>query len=337
MVIALFVGYKLYALVAINALVGLGLLVFKFWYVFRKCPVKIRLSFFNMNLLKQVLAYSVWVTVIGIAQRMLINIVPVLLGIFSGTKEIAIFSIGMTIEAYTWMFAVALGGLFMPKVSRMVAKENREDIIKLMIKVGRIQLMIVGIIVIGFITLGQQFLTLWIGNEFNRSYWVVLLLMIPGIVTFTQEIGYTLLYVENKIKYWGILLLSASLLTCFISILLSPRYGAIGSAIGISAAYVLCHGVGMNIVFSRILKIDIGRYFYECHFKYMFPFLITLGIGFCLKLIFSTGNVIVFIEKALVLSIVYVVLMWIMALNVSEKRMIKTLASKLSMGKIAIK
>lgn len=328
MVIALFAGYKLYALVAINALVGLCLLIFKFWYVFRKCPVKIRLSFFNMNLLKQVLAYSVWVTVIGIAQRMLINIVPVLLGIFSGTKEIAIFSIGMTIEAYTWMFAVALGGLFMPKVSRMVAKEKREDIIKLMIKVGRIQLMIVGIIVIGFITLGQQFLSLWIGNDFERSYWVVLFIMIPGLVTFTQEIAYTLLYVENKIKYWGILLLSASLLTFLISILLCPHYGAVGSAIGISVAYILCHGIGMNIVFSRILKIDIGRYFYECHFKFMFPFLITLGIGFSFRRIFPTDHLVFFIITAFVLLLMYIVLMWNLALNISEKSIVKSLVRR---------
>ena len=226
MVIALLAGYKLYALVAVNALVGIVMIVIKYLYLSRKVPIKIDFSYFDYDLLKQLFAFSAWVTVIGIAQRLLINITPTILGIFSGSDQIAVFAIGTTIEGYTWMFASALGGLFLPKVSRLMATENRDEVSRLMIKVGRIQLFVVGIIIIGFITLGKQFITLWVGDSFKQSYLVVLFLIVPGFITLTQQIAYTLLHVENKLKYWAVLFICASVLSIGLSMFLSPRYGA---------------------------------------------------------------------------------------------------------------
>ena len=63
------------------------------------------------------------------------------------------------IEGYVFTFASALNGLFLPKVTELSANtSNRSAITDLMIKVGRIQLFVIGILFIGIITLGEEFI-----------------------------------------------------------------------------------------------------------------------------------------------------------------------------------
>lgn len=330
MVVALMAGYKLYALVAVNAAVGLIIIIIKYSYLSKKIPLKVNYIYFDFNVLKELVMFSGWVTLVGIAQRLLITITPTILGIFSGPAEIAVFSIGLTIEAYTWMLATALGGLFLPKVTHLIANGNREEVGALMVKIGRLQLFIIGIVVIGFITLGKEFIFLWVGEDFKNSYLVALLLIVPKLITSPQEIAYTLLSVENKIKYWAMLFLCASVLSICISVLLSPKYGAIGSSLGIFIALFLCHIVGMNIVFVRVLRLDIKYFFKQCHMKFLLPFLLIILIGYFINIYIEASSIITFLPKAMLLFIIYVTILWFSAFNVYEKALINGLFQKIN-------
>ena len=226
------------------------------------------------------LPISSWVFVISIAQRLLLNIVPTILGIFSGSKQIAIFAIAMTLEGFIWTFAYALNGLFLPKVTKMVSgHQNRYEVSNLMIKVGRIQLLVIGLLITGVVVLGKSFIQLWMGADFILSYYVVLFLVVPGIITLSQEIAYTLLFVENEIKYRAILFILASVISIIIGVLLIPKLGALGPAIGVGTALILCHVVGMNIVYSKVLKLEIARFFKSVHLKMIWPQLLAGGLS----------------------------------------------------------
>ena len=329
MVIALFLGYKLYALVAINAGVGLLIIVIKLIYLSKTTAIKIDFFYKSRTLFRELFSFSVWITVIGVAQRLLMNITPTILAILSGTASIAVFSIGLVLEAYTFTFASALNGLFLPKVSELSAKKsNMVEISNLMIRVGRIQLFLVGILLIGIITLGKQFITLWMGPDFKDSYYVALFLILPGFITLTQEIGSTLLYVVNELKYRAFLFIGASIVSVIISILLAPKYGAVGSVIGIFTALIICHVIGMNFVYWKVLKIDIPRFFRECYVKMLLPLGLSLFAGFLIQVYIPAHNLLTFIPKALLLSIIYVLLMWLMGLNRSEKELILNFVRK---------
>src|SRR5690606_10002911 len=144
-------------LVLVNALIGLLIIFIKIYYIRKSTDVDLDISYKDSTLIKQLFGFSVWVTLIGIAQRLLINIAPTLLAVFSNTSAIAIFAIGSVMEGYVWTFARALNGLFLPKVANLSeTSKDRTAITNLMIKVGRIQLFIIGLIVVGIITLGSD-------------------------------------------------------------------------------------------------------------------------------------------------------------------------------------
>ncbi len=330
MVIALSLGHKIFALVAINAGIGVLIIGVKFFYLSKSTTLKINIRYWSKTFFRELFGFSVWITVIGVAQRLLLNITPAILGVYSGTIQIAIFAIGMTLEGYTWTFANALNGLFLPKVSRLnVKNENISEVTNLMIRVGRIQLFLVGLLLIGIITLGQQFIELWMGKDFGNSYYVAVLLILPRITSLTQGIGDTYMIVINKLKYKAFLLLGTSLLSVIISVLLAPVYGAIGSAIGIFTALILCYVVGMNIIYWKVLKLNISRFFYECHLKMLLPLCLSLVAGFFIQTYIPAHNLLTFFPKAVLLGVVYVVLMWVMGLNMDEKKMIRSPVEKL--------
>jgi O-antigen/teichoic acid export membrane protein len=332
MVLALSLGYKLFALVTINAGIGIILVAIKFVYFIKNVPIKVNYTYFNKNLLYEIFKFSMWITIIGISQRLFLNITPTILGIFSGTSQIAIFAIGITINGYTETFATALNGLFLPKVTGLAAKkDNVEEITKLMIKVSRIQLFVVGILIVGVISLGKQFVIFWMGPDFAQSYSVILLLILPSIITLTQEIGNTMLFVVNELKFRAFLFVGASVISVIISVILTPSLGALGAAIGIFIALVLCHVIGINIVYYKILKLNIPRFFRECHLKMIAPISLSLLAGFAINAYIPAHNLLTFIPKAIFLGIIYIILMWFLGLNIYEKEMIRGLVRKTSL------
>jgi O-antigen/teichoic acid export membrane protein len=326
MAIALFMGYKLYALVAINAIVGIVIIAIKFFYLNSATNIIIDFSYQSKEIFKQLFGFSVWVSVIGIAQRLLFNLAPTLLAIYSGTAAIAIFSIGNIMEGYVFAFASALNGLFLPKVAGLTSvSKNRKEVTYLMIRLGRIQLIIVGVFFIGIVTLGKEFISLWMGTDFEDSYLIVLLLISPGLISLTQGIASTLMFVENKVKYTALMYISSSVVSVLISLILIPIFGALGAAIGIFTGLFLFQVIGMNIVYYKIMKIDIFFFFKECFLKLSFPFTLSLLMGFLINYYIPSSNFLVFFSKAFLLGGSYLFFMWVFGLNFSEKKLIMNL------------
>lgn len=143
----LLMGYGLYALVLVNAISGLISIVVKIFFISKYTPQRISWKYRNNSELKEIAGYSGWVTVISLAQRCIFNIAPSILGALSGSIAIAILGIAISLEGYVYTFANALSGMFLPKISRILADDG--DVLPLMIKIGRIQIIITALIIGG--------------------------------------------------------------------------------------------------------------------------------------------------------------------------------------------
>ena len=150
---------------------------------------------------------------------------------------------------------------------------------------------------------------------------MALFLIAPGIITLTQEIANTALIAKNEIRYRAISSLMVATISIILSIILSQKYGALGSAFSIFIANVIGVVIFMNYVYYKILKINVFRFFKECHFKMIFPFLTTIIIGLCIQYFVPVHSLFLFMIKAGVLALIYILLMWIFALNKFEKQL----------------
>lgn len=324
MVMALLSGGGLYSLVIVNAAVGLLKVLIQYIFIRKKTLVRVDWKSRDRKVAREIAGFSIWTTVISVAQRFILNITPTVLGALSGSIQIAVFSVGMTIEGYTWTISHALGGLFLPKVTRMAQKNGGiEEIEALSVKVGRIQLLIVGLVLSGFASLGSEFMRLWMGQSFSDSFFVALLLIMPGFITLTQEIAYTALVALNHIKYRAYAALLTACVSVVLSIILSRGYGAIGSAIAIFIGNIVGFVIFINIVYVRILKLDILRFLKETHLSMLAPILLATAFGLILQIIFPTQSLIIFAIKAVAFAGIYFFLMWTISMNLFEKELIR--------------
>lgn len=332
MVIALYLGYKLYALVLINAFVGLILIGIRLIYMKKNINIKIDYSIRDKNLLSEVLKFSLLQTIVLIAQQFILNITPSILGITTNSSQIAVFSIGNTINGYIWSFAIALNGLFLPMISKLVYSGERcniKEINKLMIKIGRIQLLVIGALFTIFYAMGSEFINLWIGDKFQHSYYVALFLILTPLISTTLDIANNYLIAINEIKYRTIAVIIVATISIVLSYILSLKYGAIGSAAGICLGNMTGNVVFMCFIYIKKAKLDMSGFFKECHLKMISPIILTIIIGFTIQHFFPTKFILFFAIKAIILGIVYITLMWIISLNSYEKNLFLSVLNKL--------
>lgn len=327
MTVCLVLNYGLYALVMVNAISGVLTIAFKLWCIKRYTRQKISWHYFDKVGLKEIAGYSGWVTVIALAQRCIFNLAPSILGALSGSTSIAILGIAITLEGYTYTFANALNGMFLPKVSRVLANKNG-DIMPLMIKMGRIQIYIVGLIVFGVVCLGQDFIQLWVGDGFKDSYLCAVLIIIPSFFHLPQMIGNDAIFAANKVKQLSVIFIMMAILNIIGAVVLSPLLGATGICISVFIAY-LVRTIGMDVIFQKEMNLDVFYFFRETFVKLSVPMALCLICGFALEYAIPMTGWIGFIVKVGLFGGCYALITYSLAMNSSEKKLILTPVKKI--------
>ena len=324
MTACLLLGYGLFTLVIVNSLAGIIIILLKLNVLGWPRIKAIRWRFWDKHLMRAILGFSVWVTVILLAQRCIFNIAPSILAFYSTSAVITILGLSICLEGYTYSFASAINGMFLPRVSRMIQNGNRDDILALMIRVGRIQILIIGLICVGFVAVGRSFINAWLGLGFEEVYTCALMLILPSFLQLPQEIGNTTLYAENKVKLQAIVFTCMALLNIVLAFPLTKFFGVKGICFSIMVAY-LFRTISMDVIFYKHLNINIFRFFKESFIK-MFPFiLLSLGLSFfTIKFIALSGGWVAVAAEALICTTFYVLIMWFAVMNKEEKSLITT-------------
>lgn len=320
--VALAMGYGIYTLVLVNIIWNLLAISYKLYVVKRETSIKSNFTFWDFQLLKNVFSFSVWTTIISIMSRFIFNIMPSMLAAFAGASSVALFGLASTLEGYVFTFSDAVNGLFFAKTVRVANADNRdENMLSLMIQVGRINLSIVALVIVGFVVAGKEFVYLWLGEGYEIVYPCAVLMILPGVIYCPQQIARTALIAENKIKYQAWIYIAICLANVVIAAILCPIFGVLGAAMAIGITYSL-RLLLMSIVFQKKLKLSMSSFFYNCHFKMILPIGITLLAGMLVFNIQLEKSWIFFIMKCLCVALIYLVSMWFLGWNNAEKRLL---------------
>ena len=327
-VAALLMGWGLYSLVAVHVIAGLITVFVKFIFIKRGTPVKVNFKFFDKGLYKEIFGFSVWVTVSLLAQRLIFNITPSILGIVASTAAIAVFGVITTIEGYTYTITSAINGMFMPKISRIYAKNDGEnDITSLLLSVGKFQFALNGIIIVGFAVVGRLFIKLWMGPDYLDAYWGILLVTVPGLFFNSLQIGNTAMVVQNKVRLQAIIAVVSGVINVSLSFIFSHSFGVIGAALSIFVAYMF-RAIATNIVCYKKMHLDIPRFAKECYLRMSVPMLLTLAAGFGINYLISDAGWLSLIIKGGLVCVVYAIAVFFLGLGKSDRKAILGFAKK---------
>ena len=227
-------------------------------------------------------------------------------------------------------FSTAISGVLLPRVTKMEeAKASDEEFSSIFIKTGRIQYSILALIISGFILFGREFINLmWLGSEYDQSYFIACILMIPVTWPLIQSIGINILQAKNKHQYRTIILTITAIMNVIISIPLSKMYGGIGAAIGTCITLLIGPGVAMNIFYYKNIHINIPE-FWKNIFKMTIPVLICFVIGIIVKMIIPIKSNYNLLLQILIYAIIYIAIMWKFGINQYEKELFNKTIKKI--------
>lgn len=324
MVLLLVVGYKAVAMVVVTTLFNVVTLLINWWYCQNRLVIKIRFARFNWGFLKEVAIYSFWIFLNAIMDRIYWSTGQFVLGIYRGAVAIAVYAVAIQLQSMFMMFSTAISGVFLPRVTAMVAKENNEqEISNLFVRTGRLQYIIMAFILSAFIVFGKPFIQLWAGAGYEDAYYICLLFFIPLTIPLIQNLGITVLQARNQMKFRSLLYIVIALASLSLSILLAKPYGGYGCAFATSLALLIGQGLIMNIYYHCKQHLDMVKFWKEIIKMSLVPVcFVVAGLMVTNSAAFSIMSILNFVGLGLLFTVAYGLAFWYFGMNKDEKDLI---------------
>ena len=323
----LLMGYKSIAMVSVTVGISIITDIFFLYYTFRDLKQKFIFHSFERGLFKSLFIYTFFIAINLIVDQVNVNIDKLLLTRYRGTSAVAIYSVGFSLESYYLMFSTAVSGVFTPKIhliynsTNIDEKEKDKQLSSLFIKIGRIQFALLALIAGGMVFFCQAFIRYWAGEGYDEAYYVALLLIIPITIPLIQNVGIEIQQAKNKHQFRSVVYLIMAVMNLVLSIFLCQKYGAIGSAVGTSIAFVIANGIIMNIYYQKKLNIDIVA-FWKNILRMSMGLIVPVIIGILIRRFISISSIWVLLGVIIGYTVIYCISMWLLGLNSYEKELI---------------
>ena len=203
----------------------------------------------------------------------------------------------------------------------MAESNDNEQLTKLFTKVGRIQFLVLGLVLSGFIFFGSPFIKMWAGKEYSASYAVAILLVAPVTVPLIQNLGIEIQRAKNMHKARSVVYLFIAIANVFISIPLIKLIGPAGAALGTAISLIAGNIIFMNWYYHARIGMNM-IYFWKEIAKFIPALIAPCVVGIAImKLVNITGlvNLGVF---AVIYAAVYGLSMYFLGMNEEEKQLV---------------
>lgn len=215
--------------------------------------------------------------------------------------------------------STSVSSVFIPRINTIVAdNDDNAKLTDIFTRVGRIQFIVLALVLFGFILLGKYFISVWAGNGYDSAYYVVLLLIIPVTVPLIQNLGVEIQRAKNMHKFRSIVYFIIALGNVILSIPLTKAYGEVGAALGTAITMILGNVIIMNWYYQARVKLDM-KYFWNNIFSLLPAILVSFFIGLAVSKVIVVDSIINFIIVGCIYVLAYIICMYLFGLNSYEK------------------
>ncbi len=334
-VLLLLWGFKSIGLTVLGVLISVSGLLWGLFYTIRFLGVRLLFHKPDLRLYREMFIFSFWLLLNQLMDLFYWRAGAPILGSLSGMEAVTLFTIGITFAQYFMTASTAISGVITPKIMHMVAQDaSKEELTNMMIRVGRLQAVVLILILSVFAIYGESFLQLWVGNSVGEGTQVVwlgsLIVLIPLTLPLTQNIGLGLLQALNIHKGRAIILFYSSAICVILGAVLSYFYGAIGMFIGTAVSLAIGQGVMINFYYQRRAGLNIARFFRQTFAPLILPVVLMLAIGSGLQHVFAVESWTTFFALASGYALAGTVLLFYLYLTPQERQLFSVPLSKLT-------
>ena len=320
-VVVLLLGGGAVGIVVVDTLVNATSMLLIAAYTLGKTGVKFTLSAWDRALARDVGKYAFWVFVLILVSRFQWQSGQLILGRYMDTSAVAIYGVGVMLGTYYGAFATAFSSVFVPRASAMLAEgRSGQELTDFSIRVGRLSFLVLSLILGGFLLYGKQFIFLWVGKQYEPSYWIASIIMLAYTLPLVQSFVNSILESRKKLAFKAIVYIVTIPAGVGIGILLLNFYGMIGVAMGMAIGWGAALVV-MNIYYEKILRLDMLRFFAHVFAVALPVFLVALGCGMLIDRAFGLGWLSL-CAKLVMFILLFFLLMYQFFMNAEERALL---------------
>lgn len=325
----LFMGYGAVTLVVTATIVNIACLLTNVYYCFKYLDIHFRKGHFEKAFLYEISGYAFFIFLNAIMDKIYWGTGQFILGIVSGTIQVAIYAIAMQFMNMYMQFSNAISGVLLPKVTMMVANgATGKDLTSLMIKIGRLQYIVIGYILVMFFLVGKEFIYLWAGENYLSAYPMILILMVGLLIALIQNAGIAILQAMNLNRYRMTAYTIVAVINIFTSVVLAKIYGGLGCAISTAVALLISTGLIMNRYYHKHIGIDIPLFWKNIIHMMPSAFILIILVEIFQMNISLEYSWLYFVIKVVIYTLIYMILMYFIGMNGYEKNLCRSAICK---------
>ena len=312
----------------IDCCLGLLMLLITLFFCLFKLKSKLTFRYFDkavftscLPLAFAMLLQTIVNTANGVVDKFLISLMMT-------PEDVAVYSISMTIFNMYSSVATLPITMFMPAIADEIKNGiDKENLTKHLVPACRLNVIVTGLIGLGFILVGRQFITIVYGVEFSEAWIYAVLIIVPYFFNMTNAVIVNVLDIYNKRHIRSAILLITTAINVGITIFGIKMFGMIGAALGTAISLAL-QTIILNIYYNNSIKIKIVFLFKESY-KGIVPSLI-FATFVTFPILFKIHNhLLSFMVGGVVFAFAFAIMFYSFGANINEKNKIRTFFSKL--------
>lgn len=324
----LIAGYGSIGMVAVSTgLTFTGFFVHIF-YCHRKLGIHFDFSEPDFKLLGSLSKFTFFIFLNQIVDQINWSVDKYVLGRVAGTTSIAVYGVGAQLNSLYVEMSGSISNVFVPQVNRIVAEhDDNSELTEVFTKVGRVQFLVLSLVLTGLIIFGKAFIPIWAGPGYDSSYYVLVILIVPVTIPLIQNIGIEIQRAKNKHQIRSIVYVIVAVVNIIISIPLAKAFGPAGAALGTAITMIAGNIVFMNWYYYHGIGLNIKE-FWKSIISLSKGLLIPIAIGILIFNFADLHDILRILLYAVVYTFIYIFSMWKFGMNNYEKGLVRGMVRK---------
>lgn len=319
----LLAGYGSVGMVVVTTALTAVVLVSNLFFCVNRIHAKFLFRGLEFGLLKEMWIFTFYIFLHQMIDQINWSVDKFLLGRMLDTTAVAVYGLAGQINSMYLMFSTALSGIFTPRVNEIVStSDDNKELSLLFTRIGRLQYMVIGLILTGFIFFGRSFLYYWGGKGYEASYVVTLWLIVPVSVPLIQNLGIEIQRAKNLHKARSLVCLVIAVGNIFLSIPLIRALGPVGAAIGTAISLLLGNILFMNWYYRFRVGLDIGG-FWRSIARLSAGLVIPCISGILMNRLIPVNRIFTLIVLVIFYVVIYCICMYFFGMDTQERQMLK--------------
>lgn len=216
-------------------------------------------KFVNIKTARDVFNFSKWVFVLDINSLLRNKMDIWFIAFFLSSGVLTVYYVAVRLVEYAISFLTQATGFSTPIFTEYHAKGKARELalsVSLFIKVN----FIFGFILLGgFIILGMNFITLWMGSDFpaNDAYLCLLIISLGRFSAYFSEPLQSLLMTLNRHNIGAWVSIVESVAIAFMLLMLVPPYGIVGASIAVASPVVIARLIVVPYLVNCLQSINL--------------------------------------------------------------------------------